>query len=79
MHRWLERRKHLLFFRKTLVPEALRRGVELSEVVEVLAAIRVNDSAVEHPLHSLARSWQYLDAMASQGSEERSVHASAGR
>jgi hypothetical protein len=50
-----------------LVPEALRRGVKLDEVVEVLATIRAKDSAAEHPLYSLARSWQILDAIANDG------------
>ena len=65
VYRWLERRRHLRFFRHTLLPEARRRGVKLSEVVEVLAAIRAKDSDVEHPLHSLSRSWHVLNAMAS--------------
>jgi len=79
MHRWLERRRHRRFFRKILVPEALRRGVELSDVVEVLVTIRAKHSEVEHPLHSLARSWQLLDSMIGRGSDESLVHASAKR
>jgi hypothetical protein len=67
VHRRLERRRQVRFFRKTLVPEAQKRGVDLNHVVEALAAIRGQDSAVEHPLHSLARSWQALDKMVQQG------------
>jgi hypothetical protein len=78
-HRLLERRRHRRFFSKALVPEALRRGVNLKEVVEVLAAIRAKDLAPEHPLHSLARSWQILDAMVCQGSDECQNPAGAKR
>lgn len=52
---WLLTRRQRHYFQRTLLPEARQRGLDAGQLLETLASLKLTESAVDHPLHGMAR------------------------
>jgi membrane protein implicated in regulation of membrane protease activity len=54
MHRKYQRRAHRRFFRKVMLPEAQRKGIEIAPVIEFLSGVDCRDVRIDAQLRALA-------------------------